>query len=318
MVDALAHLLLQFPRAPRLCVLIYHRVLATPDPLRPSEPTAAEFEDRMRWVKRHFNVVALADGIERLNAGGLPPRALAITFDDGYRDNYDIAMPILARLGLPATFFIATGYLDGGRMFNDTVIESLRVAPAPSIDLRELGLGTHVISSLTDRARVAADLVGRIKYRCDVRESLADRIAAIAGGTLPRDLMMTSAQVAALRQAGMEVGCHTVSHPILTSIPAARVREEIRAGRTRLEEIVGAPVQLFAYPNGQPGLDYDSVHVALVREAGFSGAVTTAWGAAGAMFDPLQVPRFTPWDRENWRFGLRLVANLTRTSHKTV
>ena len=82
----------------------------------------------MRFAKANFNVISLADGVAGLKRGCLPPRALSITFDDGYRDNHDIALPILLQLGLPATFFVATGFLDGGRMFNDTVIEAVRFA----------------------------------------------------------------------------------------------------------------------------------------------------------------------------------------------
>src|ERR1044071_7430526 len=73
----------------------------------------------------------------------LPKRALSITFDDGYADNYNVAAPILLRLGLAATFFVATGFLDGGCMFNDVVIEALRCAGGAELDLDDLGLGRH-------------------------------------------------------------------------------------------------------------------------------------------------------------------------------
>ena len=95
----------------------------------------------MRWVKRTFNVIPLREGVAGLKAGRLPARALSITFDDGYANNESIAAPILARLGLHATFFIATGFLDGGRMFNDTIIETVRAARGTELDLQALGLG---------------------------------------------------------------------------------------------------------------------------------------------------------------------------------
>jgi peptidoglycan/xylan/chitin deacetylase (PgdA/CDA1 family) len=100
----------------RLSILIFHRVLARPDPLSPDEPDVVEFEAQMRWVRSWFNVLPLGAAIDRLYAGTIPPRALAITFDDGYADNEELAAPILARLGLSATFFISTGYLGGGIM----------------------------------------------------------------------------------------------------------------------------------------------------------------------------------------------------------
>jgi peptidoglycan/xylan/chitin deacetylase (PgdA/CDA1 family) len=297
----------------RLTVLIYHRVMAAPDPLRPGEPTAAEFEARMRWLKAHFNVIPLADAVAGLKAGKLPARPLAITFDDGYRDNHDLAAPILAKLGLPATFFVATGYLDGGIMFNDVVIEAVRQARGDALDLGPLGLGTHALASVEDRRRAIAAILATIKPRPPrERGELAEQIAAAAGATPPRDLMMTSDQVAALRRSDIAVGAHTATHPILARTDAATARGEIETGRRRLEEIAGARVGLFAYPNGKPGADYAAEHVAMVREMGFDGAVSTAWGAAAPGDDPYQVPRFTPWDRADWKAGLRLANNLRR------
>jgi len=118
----------------RLSILIYHRVLPGPDPLNNWDPTAAEFESQIRALSRFFTPLALGEAVERLRKGTLPAHAACVTFDDGYRDNVDVALPILRRHGVPATFFIATGYLNGGRMWNDTVIESIRSprqAPVP-------------------------------------------------------------------------------------------------------------------------------------------------------------------------------------------
>jgi peptidoglycan/xylan/chitin deacetylase (PgdA/CDA1 family) len=297
----------------RLTVLIYHRVLAAPDPLRPGEPTAPEFEARMRWLKANFNVIPLVDAVAGLKAGRLPARPLAITFDDGYRDNHDLAAPILAKLGLPATFFVATGFLDGGIMFNDSVIESVRQARGDALDLSALGMGRHPLASVDDRRRAIAEILKAIKPRpTRERGELAARIAEAAGATLPRALMMSSGQVAALHGSGMTVGAHTATHPILARTDAATARAEIESGRQRLEAIIGAPVRLFAYPNGKPQADYTAEHVAMARELGFEGAVSTAWGAASPGDDPYQVPRFTPWDRAEWKAGLRLAQNLRR------
>jgi peptidoglycan/xylan/chitin deacetylase (PgdA/CDA1 family) len=114
----------------------------------------------------------------------------------------------------------------------------------------------------------------------------------------------------------MEIGAHTHSHPILAEVPLDLARNEIARGRERLEEITRAPVRVFAYPNGRPLRDYRSEHATLVRELGFEGAVTSAWGAARAGDDLFQIPRFTPWDRPNWRFGLRLAKTRLWRNHQ--
>lgn len=301
---------LALPRA--LSVLAYHRVLPAPDPLLPDEPGAVQFEARMRWVRNNFNVLPLAAAVQALREDRLPRRALCITFDDGYADNHSIVLPILRRLGLPATFFVATGFLDGGCMFNDMVTEAVRRA-GPDLRLDDLGLGHHPLGSDEQRARALRRILSSLKYfQPERRHKVALEVVRRAGASVPTDLMMTSEQVHALHLAGMEIGAHTVSHPILAEIPFPRARHEMIASRSRLEEITGAPVRLFAYPNGSPRRDYHVEHVALARELGFDAAVSTAWGAARARDDLYQMPRFTPWDRADWRFGLRMAHNLMR------
>jgi peptidoglycan/xylan/chitin deacetylase (PgdA/CDA1 family) len=301
----------------RLAVLVFHRVLPVPDPLCPDEMHAVRFDALCAWLARTFNVLPLDQAVRALHQGTLAARALAISFDDGYADNHDIALPILQRHGLPATFFVATGYLDGGRMFNDTVIEAVRRAPGPQLDLRAPETGALGLLPLADwRARrdAVARILGGIKYLPPgERPQVARSIAGATGATLPDDLMMSSDQVRALHDAGMTVGAHTVSHPILATLDEAAQFDEIVQGRQRLEQITGAPVALFAYPNGKPGIDYDARSVAAVRCAGFEAAVSTAWGAAHRGTDPFQIPRFTPWSDSPPRFAAHMLRNYWRT-----
>ncbi len=293
----------------RLTILIYHRVLERPDPLQ-DIPDAREFRRQMELVRRCFRPLPLPEAVARLKAGGLPARALCVTFDDGYRDNHEVALPILQELGIPATFFVATAYLDGGLMFNDRVIETLRRLPPGEYELDWLEQEPLVIDGEESRRALVPRLLGSLKYRPQhERQEASERFAALAPEPLPTDLMMESEQVRNLHQAGMTIGAHTHTHPILTRIPCEGAREEITRGRERLEEITGAPVTLFAYPNGQPVIDYDECHAAMVRELGFEAALSTRWGAADVGSDPFQLPRFTPWDRSDGRYLLRLGMN---------
>jgi peptidoglycan/xylan/chitin deacetylase (PgdA/CDA1 family) len=300
-------------RAARLTILIFHRVLPQHDPLNPDEPSAPEFERRMQWVRTWFNVLPLADAAQRLADGTLPPRALAITFDDGYADNREVAAPILRRLGLTATFFITTGFLDGGCMWNDRVIEAVRSCDAASLDLSALGLGSFGLDDAASRRRTATAVLKAIKHlRPPARQAATDAVVHAAGGRPAPALMMSVDQLRELRTLGMHVGAHTITHPILARSTEAEALREIAAGKAQLEALLGEPVSLFAYPNGVPGADYLPEHVRMVRDVGFGAAVSTAWGAASAASDRFQLPRFTPWDRSRWRFGARLLANLRR------
>lgn len=295
-----------------LSILIYHRVLAQPDPLFPGEVDAALFERQLRLLKRFYAPLPLAEAVQRLQDGSLPARAACITFDDGYADNAQVALPLLQRHGLHATFFIATGYLDGGQMWNDTVIEAVRQAPAPVLDLRALGLDCLPVANLAQRQAAIATLLGQLKYLpFDRRQQLAMQIRRQAGATAGAPAMLSTAQLRQLQAAGMALGAHTVSHPILSTLPEQEARLDIANGKHQLESLIQAPVTLFAYPNGKAGRDYVASHVAMVHSLGFKAAVATDWGVArpGAGLDLLQLPRFTPWDRGRLAFLWRLRQN---------
>lgn len=303
----------------RLNVLIFHRVLPQPDPLFPDEVDAARFDQMLGWVKSWFNVLPLDEAARRLQEGSLPARAAALSFDDGYADNHDVALPLLQKHGLPCSFFVATGFLDGGRMWNDTLIESVRLSSQLMLDLRGLkdaqgeDLGQHALGDTASRRAALGKLIERVKYLPpEPRQACVDAIASRADIRPPDDLMMSSGQVRALHRAGMQIGAHTVSHPILAKLDERQAADEIGRSRDVLQALLGEKVGLFAYPNGKPGTDYlPDVHPALVRELGFDAAVSTRWAAARIGDDAFQIPRFTPWDRGRTRFGLRLLRNFS-------
>lgn len=297
----------------RLTVTMYHRVLPERDPLFPEIPDAATFEADVRRLQSWFNVLPLDEAVERLDAGELPPRALAITFDDGYADNCDVAVDVLERLGATATFFIATGYLDGGRMWNDTVIESVRRCPGPTLDLEALGLGSWPVASTAQRRAALEQLLPKIKYLPPGRRTeVVDRIAELAGAPLPGDLMLTSAQVRRMHERGMTIGAHTVTHPILSNLDDAAARAEIEGSKAKLESLIGAEVRLFAYPNGKPGDDYRDVHADMAQAAGFRASFSTVAGAVKRTSKRHQLPRFAPWGPTPARTALQLLDNLRR------
>jgi peptidoglycan/xylan/chitin deacetylase (PgdA/CDA1 family) len=301
------------PGGPDACLstLIFHRVLAQPDPLFPGEPDAKMFDKILDWVGENFNVISLADAVAALARHALPARALVITFDDGYADNEAIALPVLKKHSMNATFFVASNFIDGGRMWNDTVIEAVRNFEGTRLDLSDIGLGAFSTQNVNDRRSAIDALLGQLKYRPPIERScLVEAVASIACVRLPDDLMMTSGQICALRDTGMIIGGHTSSHPILARLSDAEAFDEIVGGKRMLETILGETVDFFAYPNGKPGRDYLKPHKAMVEKAGFTAAVTTAVGVARGGADLFQIPRFTPWDRSKWRFGVRMLSNM--------
>jgi peptidoglycan/xylan/chitin deacetylase (PgdA/CDA1 family) len=299
----------------RLSVMIFHRILEAFDPMRPDETTAVEFHRNMQTIASHFNVLSLSEGLRRLRDGSLPPYSICLTFDDGYRDNYTVALPILEEFGLTATFFVATDYINGGRMWNDAIVDIVRRWPEEQIDLSQWGVPPIPLRTTDDRLAAKKSLqkwMRRIGIKG--RDEMLDRL----GKCLPKgdseDLMLSSEQIADLARRGMEIGSHTRSHPILTRIDNDSARSEIVSAKSVLEDIAQRPVRYFAYPNGIPGDDYDKRHVRMVEEAGYDAAFSTAWGVAVADSDRFQLPRFTPWDRTSARYVLRFLLSRRHTS----
>lgn len=291
----------------KLFILIYHRVLDAPDFMRPDEVDKQVFTWQMALLAKHFNVLPLSEAIQRLQTGALPPRAVCITFDDGYADNYLNALPILQRFGLKATFFIANGFLNGGRMWNDTVIEAVRNFPGSVLDLSEIGLGCFPVADQDQKSQAAGQIIQSIKHLpFNQRDQFTTYIAA-QSEHLPDDLMMSSEQLIKLHRSGMEIGGHTVNHPILAKLDRQRAYQEIAENKQALEQLLNTELSIFAYPNGKPGQDYLAEHVEWVKQIGYRAAVSTQTSVASQNSDAWQLPRFTPWDRTELRFMLRMI-----------
>ena len=164
LLEPLATLASGIGKQKKLLIMIYHRVLDEPDFMRPGEVDKEAFTWQMELLAKHFNVLPLSEALERMQNDTLPPRAVCITFDDGYADNYTNALPILKQLNLTATFFIASGFLDGGRMWNDTVIESVRNSKSALLDLTKIGLGKFDVGNEIQKYEAAIQIIQLIKY----------------------------------------------------------------------------------------------------------------------------------------------------------
>lgn len=294
----------------KLNTFIFHRVLPEPDPIFPTEIDARRFDEMLSWITQWFNVIPLDEAVDRLQKNSLPPRAAAITFDDGYEDNYSIAMPLLKKHGVSATFFIATGFLNGGRMWNDSIIEAVRNTTNSSLDLTSLGLDVIPVSNPQEKYTAISKIISALKYeQFDARREKSDLVGHLAGVQLPTDLMMSIEQLKQMRAHEMLIGAHTVNHPILAKIDLKSAELEIRNSKDFLEGILNEPIQLFAYPNGKPVQDYLPEHAALTEKLGFNAAFATSAGVANNKSSRFNIPRFTPWDIKRLAFGTRLLRN---------
>jgi peptidoglycan/xylan/chitin deacetylase (PgdA/CDA1 family) len=292
--------LLRSWRRNRGTILAYHRVLpAGSDDLSFTQPgmyvTQETFETQIRYLTRHYRLVALNDLLARPF-----DRACAITFDDGWVDNYEFAFPILKKYEVPATIFIATGQVGTGRWpWPDRICYYVHRAPAGRFAgaltsaLRSEGVnGINDGVFPADRHLAAEQAVQRLKGLehglLGRVMSLVDRDFADLNGTLHRNRpWMTWDEVIAMSAAGMAFGSHTRTHVILTRVSRAEALVEIQDSRLELSARINRPVSTFCYPNGA----YDAEIVRMVADAGYSLAVTTRRGLIGRSAHPMTLNR---------------------------
>jgi peptidoglycan/xylan/chitin deacetylase (PgdA/CDA1 family) len=231
---------------------------------------AEAFTDQIRFCKSQLEVIT-PDDIPRVVANGSGRHAL-ITFDDGYRDNYETAFPILKAEGVPATFFISTGFVDAPQLpWWDEIAWMVRMSRRERIELP----GWIPLPSFDEPNREEALRILLRAYKTMPEESTGRFLNAIGeatrSGRCDADVgigfWMTWDMLREMRASGMTVAGHTVTHPVLARAPLARQREEILGCGTRLAEEMREPMRYFSYPVGGPST-FNSVTQDCLREAG--------------------------------------------------
>ena len=289
----------------KLSILIYHQVLAEPDPMRPSEPTATVFDWQMRLLRDYFTPLSLDQALHHLKHNTLPANAVCVTFDDGYLNNLTVAQPILAKYGIPATVYVATGFSQGTNMWNDRVIHLFADSNRLQISLQ----GEQImLADWQQRRELAQKWLMKLKY-LPIYQRLAevDKLYQENNCAEQASLMMNPGEVKRLATTGVNIGAHTINHPILKVLPTVEQRTEIVQSKQQLEQWTGQAINHFAYPNGVFGRDFDETAVNIVEKAGFNSAVTTDWGVSTSHNSVFKLKRFTPWDKVALKFLFRLI-----------
>jgi peptidoglycan/xylan/chitin deacetylase (PgdA/CDA1 family) len=285
-----------------LLVLVYHRIgdpESDPfyDPIVSATPDA--FRDQVRYLRDHFRLI----GVEELLAiadGGfrVPGPTALITFDDGYRDNLALALPVLRDLGAPALLFLATGFLLRPRLpWWDHVAYAVKASRRNRLAI-EVPEALEVDLAHTDR-REAMMTVIRAFLRAEHPDDpallahLADRAGVdVDAEALGRELFLSWDQARQLASSGVDIGSHTQDHPHLARLPEDAQRRELAESRRTLEQELGREVTTFAYPFGHADA-FDATTRRLARESGYRVAFSLKprLNLPGAT-DPLDVSRF--------------------------
>lgn len=293
-------------------ILTYHHVTPGPEPCL-SHIVRADFGRQLEYLARRYRVMRLGE-LAALGREGrkIPSRALALTFDDAHDDFASEAWPLLRGLGLPATVFVPTGFIDTGRvpwpdelgfLFSRTSRKSLRVSLAGEDFARSWdgpSGAVPVLNELKEKLKVFP-----LPALAEALERIRDALGR--SGLNPRRVL-GSDRIRALAREGVEFGAHTVDHVIVGRTDPATARDQIFRSRKELDSVLGSPPEGFCYPNGQPG-DHTPRTRELVREAGYLYACTTEGGSNPAGADPFTLKRCWTGGLSLASFALRLPKN---------
>jgi peptidoglycan/xylan/chitin deacetylase (PgdA/CDA1 family) len=274
-------------------IVTYHRFSETENDVTTSARLLAQ---QLEYLTAHYRILPLSE-LARLLASGskLPSSVAAVTIDDGYRDCYEVAFPVLRRYKIPAALFVVTGFTDQRTwMWTDKLRYVLQHARSSTLETRVNGALLQVrLHGSHSRPELADSINAMLKELPDGAKD--DSIAEIAwslGVDLPDSPppefdSVNWDQVREMNSAGIEIGSHTLTHPILTNVGSARVRKELAESREHIEGIIGTPVGLFCYPNG----GYNQAIKREVARAGYRCAVTCEAGFNEASADHLALRR---------------------------
>lgn len=259
-------------------ILVYHRVGPQEDTWSSLPVSPLDFERQIRYLYQAYEVLPLDKLVQYIQEGKtLPPKAAVITFDDGYKDNYSYAYPILKKYNVPATIFLATGHIGTGNLFWwDKVGYLIQNTTLESLELNELGV--YPLQSIGNKSEAISKINERLKiYSEEKKNLLIEKLVSVSGVDTPanlgKELILSWDEVREMNDSGITFGAHSVTHTILTKLPLKQAKHEIIQSKKDIEEKLGQLVTAFSYPNGNFG-DFNTELIKFLKESGFTCAVT--------------------------------------------
>lgn len=263
-------------------ILMYHN-FSGPGETKTDAVTVSAARTQLEYLQRHFHVVPLTSLVEQLRSGAtLENRTVALTIDDGRRNCYEFFFPLLKEFRMPATFFVVSSFIRGDDWLWTDKVLWLREQP-----FRRGDLAPGRIDGLFETLN---------QMRPELRNASIESIAVEMGASIPKEPPPKYApcswgELREMADSGLvEIGSHTVTHPILASLTDRESWQELTLSRAHIEEGSGRKVSCFCVPNGKPS-DYQPNHLRQVRDAGYIGAVVARFGMASSGADPFELPR---------------------------
>ena len=279
---------------PQSMVMMYHRVIDLPFDKQYLAVSPEVFRKQLLKVQESHEIVSLEELQNELQVRK-GNRLAAITFDDGFEDNFTIASEILEELKAPATFFVSTDVIDSNRELWTGDLERIFYVSTPEFAKFRITIeGQNCETSDRDTAYL---FVKNLFFylSCERREqarlSLCEQLGISSEGRTNYRFMSSKQLKSLADNALFSIGAHTMSHPKLSLLSREQQKHEITQSKKHLEEWIGQEVKYFAYPFGQL-IDYTSTSIELCQEIGFLGAVTAYPGLLDKWTAPFEIPRY--------------------------
>jgi len=270
----------------RVTVLAYHRIRDSAgfeffEPVISATP--GDFARQMDIINERYSAVSLTDFLSWVDGdGSLPPNPVLITFDDGYRDNLEAALPVLRERGLPAVLFLATDHIGRSQpFFWDSAAYSFHHSEVYEANLPLLGPRTWDSPGLMCAEWIEAAKRQPQARTLEATAQLHDALGTAMPDSVYAGEVLTWDEVRAMAQQGFEFGSHTLTHPILTALTPTRARRELGESRERIQNELNTPIRALAYPNGTPA-DFDPEIETMAKACGYAVAFTLVPGPARA------------------------------------
>ncbi|MGF7119278.1 polysaccharide deacetylase family protein [Methanobacterium oryzae] len=258
----------------QISILAYHRVGPQTDEWSLNPLSEKIFEYHINYLSKNFKIVTLSNLSEMIRNGNVPEKAVVITFDDGYKDNYEVAFPILKKYNAPATVFLATGPVEEKNLFWwDKINYALFHTDMESIDLNHIG--AYQLCCNEDKILAGLNIQEKLKKMDNnKKETVMGELINLTDVTIPEKLgkkyLLSWDEIKKMNKNGIEFGSHTVTHPILTNVSIDKAKWELINSKKCIEENLETEVKSFAYPNG----DFNAKLSSLVENLGYTSSVS--------------------------------------------
>jgi peptidoglycan/xylan/chitin deacetylase (PgdA/CDA1 family) len=298
---------------PAAVILSYHSITEEPlltDHILGISRARASFEEHVKVLAQKFSPVTIEDVAQFAKSGRkLPPRAVAVTFDDGFADNYEVALPILNRYSVPATFYIMVDAVQNGTLpWYCRLRYAFNTTRKPEWNDPETSRAHALVSPEQRKAAMVAAWEVGARLTGDVQQRFiggVEQVLEIEPVKAEHGFMLNWDQVRSLKKAGHTIGAHTLSHPNVAQVSESEARSEIAGSKKRLEEEIEAPVDHFSYPHPALNPQWSQQTLNITREAGFKSAALTTCGPVHAGDEALALKRiYCPADLDQFIWNI--------------